>query len=283
MLDVIHISKNIDGKEVLTDCTFSVLPGTIYGIVGINGVGKSTLMKICCGILKPDNGTVLLGTKTVYNNFVAKRDIIFIPDDPYYELNDTVNNLAMFYNAFYKVDYDYLKYLLEILEVNLNDKLVKLSKGKRKRTYLAIALSIAPKIIILDETFDGLDPKAKKTFKSEVYKLLERKDVSLILTSHSLRELSDIATNIGYLKEGKLINLGDIEYKLNPLYRIIIKENIKALDSLNILKKTIINDFLICDVLNTKDEISNMLKDKEYSIDIVPFEDWICYQMEELA
>ena len=95
--------------------------------------------------------------------------------------------------------------------------------------------------------------------------------------------IRDRATNIGYLKEGKLINLGDIEYKLNPLYRIIIKEDIKALDSLNILKKTIINDFLICDVLNTKDEISNMLKDKEYSIDIVPFEDWICYQMEELA
>lgn len=283
MLDVIHVSKNIDGKEVLTDCTFSVLPGNIYGIVGINGVGKSTLMKICCGILKPDNGTVLLGTKTVYNNFVAKRDIIFIPDDPYYEINDTVNSLAMFYNAFYKVDFDYLKYLLDTLEVNLNDKLVKLSKGKRKRVYLAIALSIAPKIIILDETFDGLDPKAKKNFKKEAYKLLEKKEISLILTSHSLRELSDIATNIGYLKEGKLINLSDLEYKLNPLYRIILKNDDDILNSLNILKKVLIDNVVVCDCLNTKEELTEILKNKEYSIDIVPFEDWICYQMEELS
>lgn len=287
MLDVLHVQKTMDNKVVLKDCTFKVTPNTVFGVVGINGVGKSTLMKICCGILKPDAGNVFIGTQTIFDNIFAKENIVFISDDPYYEFGATVESVLNFYNAFYKVDKKYFYYLLEKFNLQRKDKMLKLSKGKRKRAFIAIALAIAPKLLLLDETFDGLDPEAKRIFKTELVKLIEKKEMTVVMTSHSLRELSDIVDNIGYLSDGVLITIGSVEYRREPIYRVMIQDdacNLEIFKNLCVLKEHKGTGYTIFDIKGEKKAIEDALTSKKVfsAIDLLPFDEWIIYKMEAL-
>ncbi len=286
MLDVIHVAKKIEHKQILEDCNFRVKPNTIFGIVGINGVGKSTLLKLCCGVLKPDKGEIFVGTETVFDNISAKQNLLFIPDDPYLELASTVESVMDFYYAFYELDKKYFNYIIKRFELNPKERVIKLSKGKKKRLYLSIALSIAPKLLFLDETFDGVDPFAKNIFKEEIKELMKRKDMTVILTSHSVKELVDISDNIGYLTKGKMIMLGDELYYDDPIYRVlVVREKFKAIPGLNILNKIVQENYYMIDVHNKKEDILQAFKDTDnlISTDLVPFNDWIIYQMEDLS
>lgn len=286
MLDLLHVNKTLNGHLVIDDCSFTVKPNTVFGIVGVNGVGKTTILRLCSGILKPDAGTILLGNETIYGNMWAKKDIVFISDTPYFEPGSTVKSIYKFYSSFYQINYNYFNYLLDLFELKLNDALFHLSKGKLKRVFLAIALAISPKLLLLDETFDGLDPVCKRIFKEELRHLILTKPINIVLTSHSLRELSDICDAIGYLEEGKLITLNDNATKKDPIYRVycLKKPGVSyKLDELYILKKEETTDFMRLDVYSNKEQICYTLREHQFlELTEVPFEDWIVYQMEVL-
>lgn len=286
MLDVLHVNKSLNGHLVIDDCSFTVKSNTVFGIVGINGVGKTTLLRLCSGILKPDSGTILLGTETVYENYLAKKDIVFISDYPFFEPSSTIKQVLNFYHSFYKIDHNYFMYLLDLFSLKINDSLMYLSKGKLKRVFLAIALAIGPKLLLLDETFDGLDPICKRIFKNELKKLVDRKNINVVLTSHSLRELSNICDAIGYLEDGKLITLNDKTVKEDPIYRVYVikKPDINYdLSTLYILKKEETEDFINLDVYSSIQDIKYVFKENLFlEINTIPFEDWVVYQMEVL-
>lgn len=286
MLDVLHVSKSINNKLVINDCSFQTKSNSIMGIVGINGVGKTTLLRLCSGVLRPDEGTILLGTETIYDNIEAKKDIVFISDTPYFELDSTISSVINFYSAFYTIDMNYFNYLLDLFELNKKDKLYNLSKGTLKRFYLVLGLAISPRLLLLDETFDGVDPICKRLFKTELKKLVGVKDTSVVLTSHSLRELADICEQIGYLEKGKLITLNDKTYLKDPIYQVIVfkKEDVTYnLDNLYVLKKTETKNVLIIDCYNDIDKIKYVFKEAKYlEIKEVSFDNWIVYQMEVL-
>ncbi len=286
MLDVLHVSKNINNKLVINDCSFKIEDGKVFGMVGINGAGKSTLLRLCAGILKPDEGTILLGTETIYSNINAKKDIVFIPDTPYFEIDSTISNTKKFYESFYDLDTNYFNYLLERFELKPKDSLYHLSKGKLKRFYLVLALAIAPKLLLLDETFDGVDPICKRIFKEELRNIMKEKNINVVLSSHSLRELADISDQIAYLEYGKLITLSDKIYLNDPIYQVIVfkKPNVKYnLDCLYILRKDESDNILSLDLYSDIEKIKYVFHDAKYlEIKKVPFDVWIVYQMEVL-
>lgn len=287
MLELLHISKKLNNNLILNDCTFSVPDGQIYGIVGINGVGKSTLLKIISGVYKQNSGTILFNNSTILNNNLVKKDILFIPDNLSFYFYTKIKDIFEYYNVFYKINRKYLESLCTKFELNINDKIIDLSKGTRKRVFIVLALAIAPKLLLLDETFDGLDPKAKHLFKEELLKLKETKNITVILTSHSIRELNDIVDAILYLKEGTILNINDFTYHSEPIYRVISSLDINNLDlnALNILRKEKNNNLNILDIYSNKESIDNIfnVKDSIYSLDLISFEDWIVYQMEVIA
>lgn len=215
MIKINNLCKSFDEKIVLNNLNLTIKDGTIFGLIGINGAGKSTLLRILSGVYDPTSGEV------IYDDVPNKRpaqDIFYLSDDPFIQNTDNIKSLIEFYHPFYKFDiakfHEYFQ-LFKLDQAIANQKLAtninKFSKGMKRQLFLCIALAIAPKYLFLDEAFDGLDPLARLIFKRIILKLLEEKEMTIIISSHSLRELEDICDCYGLLDGGDISNTGNIE------------------------------------------------------------------------
>ena len=160
----------------------------------------------------------------IYTSLNVKKDIFFLADNPHSEVCKTIDELIDYYNVFYNVDkdkfYEYLKeFKFDNHALNSKANINKFSKGMQRQVYLCLALSIAPKYLLLDEAFDGLDPLARLTFKRIILSLMEEKEMTIIISSHSLRELEDICDCFGLLDGGLIESSGDIESSLNQYHK----------------------------------------------------------------
>ena len=168
MIEIKKLCKSYGDKLVLNNLSITIENGKIFGLVGINGAGKSTLLRLISGIYKADCGDILVDGENVYENENKKKDIFFLPDEPYYGINTTPLNLIDLYQEFYDFNkQEYLNYL-EIFKLPLNKKMHTFSKGMKRQVFVSLALAIKPKYLLLDEAFDGLDPLARLTFKRAI-------------------------------------------------------------------------------------------------------------------
>lgn len=208
MIQLINLNKNFKDKEVLKNLSLTIEEGTVFGLVGINGAGKSTLLRLISGVYKPDEGSVLIDEEEVFENEKAKSKIFFLPDEPYYDENVTPQSLKDIYKVFYNLDEEhYFKYL-ELFEIPIKKPINKFSKGMKRQVFIALALAIKPKYLLLDEAFDGLDPLARLTFKRALIDLIDEKKTTIIISSHSLRELEDICDSYGLIDNKNIISSG---------------------------------------------------------------------------
>lgn len=215
MINVKDLSHSLGGKEILKNINLTVADGTIMGLVGINGAGKSTLLRLLSGVYIADKGEIDYdGVSPTDENM--RKDLFFLPDDPYYTLNTTAKSLADMMNNFYS-DFDKTAYFVLLDKYKLDPKkpIRNFSKGMRRQVYIALALAIRPKYLLLDEAFDGLDPLSRKRFKDELIKLVDEKGTTVIISSHSLRELEDFCDTYTLI-DGKMVAAsGDIEEKVS--------------------------------------------------------------------
>lgn len=223
MIEIKNLSKSFGKKLVLNNLNLTIKDNSIFGLIGINGAGKSTLLRILSNVYDPDNGIVLYDGKDK-SDFEIRKDIFLLADNPHSEICKNIQTLLEFYSAFYTIDKDkFYKYLSEFKFDNdvLNTKINinKFSKGMQRQVYLCLALAIAPKYLFLDEAFDGLDPLARLTFKKIILELMETTNMTIIISSHSLRELEDICESYGLLDQGKIESSGDIESSLDQYHK----------------------------------------------------------------
>ncbi len=208
MIQLINLNKNFKDKEVLKNLSLTIEEGTVFGLVGINGAGKSTLLRLISGVYKPDGGSVLIDEEEVFENEKAKSKIFFLPDEPYYDENVTPQSLKDIYKVFYNLDEEhYFKYL-KLFEIPIKKTINKFSKGMKRQVFIALALAIKPKYLLLDEAFDGLDPLARLTFKRALIDLIDEKKTTIIISSHSLRELEDICDSYGLIDNRNIVSSG---------------------------------------------------------------------------
>lgn len=208
MIQLINLNKNFKDKEVLKNLCLTIEEGTVFGLVGINGAGKSTLLRLISGVYKPDGGSVLIDEEEVFENEKAKSKIFFLPDEPYYDENVTPQSLKDIYKVFYNLDEEhYFKYL-KLFEIPIKKTINKFSKGMKRQVFIALALAIKPKYLLLDEAFDGLDPLARLTFKRALIDLIDEKKTTIIISSHSLRELEDICDSYGLIDNRNIVSSG---------------------------------------------------------------------------
>ncbi len=220
MIEIKNLTKSYDGKvDVLKNVTLTIPEGSVFGLVGINGAGKSTLLRLIAGVLQKGGGQVCVDGEEVYENEYIKGQIFFLPDDPFYTSNVTAEGLADMYRSVYAFENAVFLEYLEKFKLSAKTPIRNFSKGMKRQVFVSIALAIAPRYLLLDEAFDGLDPLARMVFKKGLINLVETRGTTVVISSHSLRELEDVCDSYGILDHGDITSSGDLAEDLTKLHK----------------------------------------------------------------
>lgn len=222
-MKMIQVRKKLENTWAVDNVTIHVAKGSIYGLLGSNGAGKTTLLKIMSGIYLQDDGDVILDGNQVFENPSNKRRIFFIQDSPYFIPQYTVKQMANFYSQIYsRWDWECYEALIASFEMNTNKKIHRFSKGIQRQAAFIFALSAKPDVLILDEPMDGLDPVLRKKIKSLIIDEVAAREMTVIISSHNLREVEDLCDTIGIMHKGKLILEKDIDDLKSDTHKIQI-------------------------------------------------------------
>lgn len=203
-----QLTKAFNGKEVIRDCTMSVPKGTIYGFLGKNGAGKTTVFKILLGLLKPSMGeATVLGMDSVKNNLdILKRTGSLIETPIFYEHLSATENLQIHLDYMRIANADIAGTLEMVGLPNVGTQSVStFSLGMRQRLGIARALVHKPELLILDEPINGLDPVGIKEMRELFCNLVEQKNITILLSSHILSEIEQTADRIGVIVDGTVV------------------------------------------------------------------------------
>ena len=241
MIEINNVSKSFDRIKAIENVNLSIQKGSIYGLIGSNGAGKTTLIKLLAGIYLQDQGKVNIDGETVYENVSLKESIFYIPDQPYFLPHYTAKQMAQFYQSIYPTWNDErFQHLSASFELDVNKKIHTFSKGWQRQTAFILALAAKPDILILDEPMDGLDPVVRKKVKNLLIQDVADWEMTILLSSHNLREIEDLCDHIGIIHRGKLIiekELDELEkadvHKVQIAYKNGVPEHL--LKNLNVL------------------------------------------------
>ena len=221
MFTVNGITKIFGSRQALTDLSLTLEEGHIFGMLGTNGAGKSTLLRIMSGILKADQGTATLDDLPVYENPQAKQHICYLSDEPTFLPNATMAEMGRMYAAYYPAfDAAKLKELCLRFSLPMNERITGFSKGTQKRAQICLGLALNPRVLLCDETFDGLDPVMRDTFKRVLSQETIDRGLITVLAGHNQQEMEDICDSVGFLHEGRLVCSGDLDAMLSDVHRV---------------------------------------------------------------
>ncbi|WP_246946116.1 ABC transporter ATP-binding protein [Bacillus pinisoli] len=221
MINVTNLSKSFEDLEAIKGISLSVTKGSIYGLLGSNGAGKTTLLRILAGILSQDHGELTINSQHVFENNKMKDHLFFIPDSPYFFSQYTTNQMASFYSSIYSnwSQERFLK-LQEVFDLDRNKKIQKFSKGMQRQVAFWLALSTMPELLILDEPFDGLDPVMRRKVKNLLIQDVADREMTIIVSSHNLREVEDICDYVGIVHKGKMLLEKDLDDLKSDVHKI---------------------------------------------------------------
>lgn len=291
MIEVKNISKVFEDFEALKSVNIKVSKGSIYGLVGSNGAGKTTLIKTLVGIYRQDQGEVLIDGEKVFENIDTKCKITFIPDALYFFTQYSIKDMARFYKRVYSTwDEERYEKLKEAFNIEEKKKIHKLSKGMQRQVAFWLALSCMPELLILDEPLDGLDPVMRQKVKNLIVQDVAERQMTVLISSHNLRELEDLCDHIGILHKGSLIlekELDDLKSDIHKI-QVAFKEDIpeEILKDVNILYEERRGSIRLFIVRGKKEEIIKQLnKFEPVILDILPLtlEEIFIYEMGDVG
>ena len=223
MIQAINVTKKFDHFVALNQITCTIPRGCIYGMVGSNGAGKSTFLRLISGVYRPEQGQITVDGQPVYENPPIKARIAYVPDDLFFLSNASMNRMAKLYRAVYPAfDSARFSFLTQSFQLNPKANLNTFSKGMRRQAAIILAMSAKPDYIFFDETFDGLDPVMRGLVKSLICEDVVERQATAILTSHSLRELEDTCDQLALLHKGGLVFESDIQHLKTALFKVQI-------------------------------------------------------------
>ena len=268
MIEAKGLTKKFDEIVAVDHIDAKIREGSVFGLIGTNGAGKSTFLRMASGILKPDEGTVEIDGESVYENRKVKTKFFYISDDPYFFTNGTPVDMADFYKSVYtRFDTGRFSHLLETFGLNKKRKISTFSKGMKKQLSVLLAICANTEYIFCDETFDGLDPVMRQAVKSLFANDMEERNLTPIIASHNLRELEDICDHVGLLHKGGILLSKDLDdMKLN-IHKIqcVLKPGMKAedIEGLTILKTEYRGSLATITVRGTRETIMEVMRSLE--------------------
>lgn len=222
MIDVINISKKYGKIHALKDVSFKIKEGKVIGILGINGVGKSTILKCIAGVIRPDKGKILIDGEEINSNLYNK--IAFVPDVDTYFPHLTIKETFSFMKEFYENwDNEKAYSMLKIFNLTEDRMISNLSKGNRARVKIILGFAQNAKYILLDEPFSGIDIFKREEFIQAIIKYITPNQ-SIIITTHEIYEIEEILDEVIIIHEGEIaFNFNVKEVRQNENKSIIDK------------------------------------------------------------
>jgi len=211
VIEVNNLTKTYGSARGITNLSFQVEQGEIFGFIGPNGAGKSTTIRTLLGLIYPTSGSAkIFGKDCIQYGPEIKKEIGYLPSEVFYYDNMKVKDLLQYSASFYKKDCrKRIAELAGIMDLDLNKKIDDLSLGNKKKVGIVQGLLHEPKLIILDEPTSGLDPLMQQRF----FDLLEaenKRGATILFSSHILSEVQRLCDRVAIIKEGKLIQLEKI-------------------------------------------------------------------------
>ncbi|WP_280768872.1 ABC transporter ATP-binding protein [Salipaludibacillus daqingensis] len=223
MIKADTVNKRFDDLQAICNLSLRVNKGSIYGLLGSNGAGKSTFLKILAGVYKPDNGEVTINEQPVYEIPSTKQTVLFISDHPYFFNQASLYDMASFYSGVYE-RWNQKRYeqLTTHFRMDPKKRLNRMSKGMQRQAAFILTLSVMPDVMILDEPFDGLDPVIRQQMKNLIMQDVADRELTLIVSSHNLREMEDFCDFVGVLHEGALLFERDLDELKTDIHKLQI-------------------------------------------------------------
>ncbi|MBP3731648.1 MAG: ABC transporter ATP-binding protein [Bacilli bacterium] len=228
MIEIKNLVKTFGSVRAVDDLSITVNSG-INGLIGENGAGKSTLLRLISDVYQPDSGEIIIdGIRN--NDISAKKEVFFLPDNPYAPHNSAVMQTFEFYSTLFDLDKDKFMEIMNKLSLPTDRKVSTYSKGMRRQLFIAIALSSNAKYALLDEAFDGLDPLVLATVREEIIKDADKK--TYIVSSHNISSLERLCDSFILLSKGRVGKNGDVEHLGENFvkYQILVKGQLEQKD-----------------------------------------------------
>lgn len=241
LLEIKNLKKSYNGKRVLDIDSLEIEESSIYGLIGKNGAGKSTLMKIVLGLVKKDDGMIKVFGQELNskNQKEFNKNLGALIENPsFYDHLTGYENLEIICKL-KGIKKDEIKKTLDLVGLNNvgKKKSREYSLGMKQRLGIAMALIGSPKLLILDEPINGLDPQGIEEMRNLFRNIVRNSSTSILISSHILDEIEKISTHIGILKEGNLTYNGSLEdyRRLHPPFiSLRTSDNEKAIELLNL-------------------------------------------------
>lgn len=225
-----HVSRAYGSVEALRDLTLHLSPGVCYGLLGRNGAGKSTALKLLVGLLKPDRGSVLVFDADPFTRpEKAKRSVGYLAEDLVFTRGLPAVDLFRFFAGCHPTwDWGFADDLVRRFAIPVDRPLGQLSKGQQRQVGLVCAVAHRPKLLILDEPGGGLDPVVRRDFLEQVVELLGGEATTVLFSSHHLQEVERIADRVGILHEGRLLLEEDLDGLRERSCRVMAEGDLDA-------------------------------------------------------
>ena len=293
MIEIKGVTKKFDNKFIALDNIDLTIPtGTAFGLLGSNGAGKSTILRLISGIYKQEEGTVKADGEDIFDNISVKERVFFIDDETVQFSKYTLKALKDFYKGYYP---NFSEELFEKLRAQVNlpmDKRIdRFSKGMKRQAIVIVGLACRTDYLLLDEAFDGLDPTMRIIVKKMLVDAMIDRNLTAIISSHNLKEINEVCDTVALLHKGKILFNRDLDSVKGNIHKVqaafAVDYNGKEdFEGLNVLHYERTGSVCYLIIKGSEEEIRENLKVKKpLVLDIIPLslEEIFIYEMEGLG
>ncbi len=292
MIHIKNIRKSFEDMEAVKNVSLHINKGSIYGLLGSNGAGKTTLLKILVGIYRQDSGEVQIDNQSVFENIQIKEKIIFLPDTLFFFSQYTIKQMADYYRSLFPTwNEERYQRLGEVFPIEQNKKVHRLSKGMQRQVAFWLTLSTMPEVLVLDEPLDGLDAVMRQKVKNLLVQDVAEREMTVLISSHNLREVEDICDHVGILHHGEIIIERDLDDLKSDIHKIQVAFKAgeipaQLLQDLDVLYQESRGSVLLCIVRGKEEDVTAKVQSfRPVLFDLLPLtlEEIFIYEMGDVG
>ena len=291
MIQLTGVTKKFGDFTALDGVDLMIPKGTSFGLLGSNGAGKSTILRLLSGIYSAESGSVTIDGENVFDNVKIKERVFFINDETIQFGGFTLKDLKEYYKGFYPNFSDELfEELRETVKLPLDKKTDRFSKGMKRQAIVITGLACQTDYLLLDEAFDGLDPTMRIIVKRMLVDAMLDRQLTTVISSHNLKEINEVCDSVALLHQGKMLFNRDLDSVKGSIHKVqaafneeYTKEDFEKYGILHYSRSQSIHYIIM---KGSEEEIREKLSEKNpIVLDLIPLtlEEIFIYEMEGMG